>query len=133
MQPWKTPFAAVGIGFSLGLLGVAIASEVVEINVVEDPSGSLRFDPADRTISAGDTVKWVNTTNRQHTITPCNPCDPPAGPKVDPSPRFKGTDELAKKGTANKDSFSTVVGGPGQSIGYFCRIHPSMRGTITVK
>jgi plastocyanin len=73
----------------------------------------FEFDPADVTISVGDTVTWTNDGPSTHTA------------------------------TANDGEFDSGQLAPGQSYShtfnqagtyaYICQIHPNMKGTITVE
>lgn len=86
--------------------------EVVEINL----TSSLVFDPSEVTISTGTTVRWVNQTSMQHTVTP------------------RDHDEwsravLNQSGDTFEHTFQTAG-----SFDYFCEPHEStMTGTITVQ
>jgi plastocyanin len=74
------------------------------------------FTPAELTISAGTTVRWVNQANVFHTITP------------------DGHTEWSRATVEQQgDSFSHTFDTPGV-YPYFCEPHqPTMTGTITVQ
>ncbi len=71
----------------------------------------LVFSPVDIIVKAGDTVEWVNKDAFAHTAT------------------VKGGWEvmIPPKKTASR------VMQAGDSVDYFCRFHPNMKGKITVK
>jgi plastocyanin len=76
------------------------------------------FTPANRTISVGTTLTWKNQDNFAHTVT--------SGTPGSPSGLFD-SGNLGSGGT-----FSYTFNSAG-SFKYFCSIHPSMTGTITVQ
>lgn len=82
-------------------------------------SGSPYFVPKSATVSTGAPIKWENPTPTEHTIT------------------HSGC--LEEGGTCAFDSGIVLPNGsyvlPGLAPGqypYLCRVHPIMRGTITV-
>ena len=90
------------------------------IVAVEVEGGTLHFTP-ERTIKVGDTIKWINLTDQEHTVSPLTASD-----------KIIGTQGLAKENsTSDKDEYSEVFSTAG-SIHYHCEIHPEMTGTITV-
>lgn len=70
------------------------------------------FSPADITIKAGTTVVWTNQDSASHTV-------------VDDDGGWKSG------GLAKGDTFSRVFDTPG-TFTFYCGIHPTMKGTITV-
>lgn len=72
------------------------------------------FSPASKTISKGTKVTWTNNDSVPHTVTSNNK----NGPKS----------QSLNKGS--KYSFTFKKTG---TFSYYCSIHPSMKGTITVK
>lgn len=74
-----------------------------------------RFDPTDIDISAGDTVTFTNNDPFDHTITSA----------TDSSIEFD-SGEISQDATFEQ-TFDTAG-----TYAYFCQIHPTMRGTITV-
>jgi len=70
----------------------------------------LVFSPAEASVKAGDTVEWVNKDAFAHTAT------------------VKGGWEvmIPPKKTASR------VMQAGDTVDYFCRFHPNMKGKITV-
>lgn len=76
------------------------------------------FTPASKTISVGTTLTWKNQDSFAHTVT--------SGTPGSPSGLFD-SGNLGSGGT-----FSYTFNSAG-SFKYFCSIHPSMTGTITVQ
>lgn len=70
------------------------------------------FQPANLTIAAGDRVTFVNKDGAPHTATQNGVFD---------------TGRLAR------NAQSTVTFASAGSFGYFCKIHPKMKGQIKVK
>ena len=76
------------------------------------------FTPANRAISIGTTLTWKNQDNFAHTVTSGTPGNP------------SGLFDSGNLGSGG--SFSYTFNSAG-SFKYFCSIHPSMTGTITVQ
>jgi plastocyanin len=74
---------------------------------------NYQFNPSALTVKKGDTVVWTNNDSAPHIV---------AGDK---SPWVPGGS--LKKGDTYTHTFDTVG-----SFSYYCFIHPSMRGTVTV-
>jgi plastocyanin len=74
-----------------------------------------RFDPTDIEISVGDSVTFTNNDPYDHTITSA----------TDSSIEFD-SGEISQDATFEQ-TFDTAG-----TYDYFCQIHPTMRGTITV-
>ena len=70
------------------------------------------FEPADAAIQPGDTIIWVNEGNTPHTVT---------------SDDGQFDSEVLNPG----DSFMFTFPEAG-TFSYFCEIHPSMTGSVTV-
>jgi len=75
--------------------------------------------PPSLTVSAGDTIKWVNVDTAAHTVTSGSPSD-------GPSDMF---DSSLVMGNASY-SFTFEKAG---TYDYFCMIHPWMLGSVTVR
>jgi plastocyanin len=81
--------------------------------------GSPYYVPVAPTVASGSPIRWDNPTPTHHTVTHngCvedgSPCLFDSGP-VPPGAQF------------------TVAGLPAGRYGYHCRIHPIMRGLLTV-
>ena len=72
------------------------------------------FNPATITVTKGTTVKWTNNDNAPHTVTTTSaPVDFDSGTK--------------NKGDTFTQTFDTAG-----TYGYYCSIHPSMKGKIIV-
>ncbi|MEO8233058.1 MAG: plastocyanin/azurin family copper-binding protein [Ignavibacteriota bacterium] len=78
----------------------------------------MAFSPANRTISVGTTLKWVNNDAATHTITSGVPGTP------------SGVFDSGNIGTNGTFSFTFSQAGTFQ---YYCKIHSSMTGIITVQ
>jgi plastocyanin len=123
----RTLAIATAVGFAFaGTAGSAAAAQpAVTVNAAGNPfTGGLKFDPAQVTVRAGDTVRWVNTdqfvphtATEDHGLwdltgtygqTPANP--PGFGPG-------ETRDRVFEAGTAH----------------YYCKVHPQqMRGVVAV-
>ena len=71
------------------------------------------YDPALTTVLAGDAVTWMNTSNREHTVTARNG-------------RFDSGNIQPQRNYVQRFSASGAYP-------YFCRIHPTMNGTVDVR
>lgn len=85
--------------------------------IIED--GSPYFVPAAVTITSGNPIRWDNPTPTHHTITH-NACVDDSGPCAFDS------------GTMPPGEAFTLPGLPPGRYAYHCRIHPIMRGVLTV-
>ena len=84
--------------------------QIVSVNVQ-----NFAFDPPNITVAPGTTVTWVNNDQAPHTVT-----------ATDPAGAFdSGTLQPGQ-------SFSFTFTQPGTTYAYYCAIHPSMTGTVTV-
>lgn len=92
-------------------------AETVEVKMGAD-SGMLAFQPAEVTIKAGDTVKWVNNKLAPHNVV------------------FDGAPELSHKGLAFSpgESFEVTFSEPGE-YNYYCEPHrgAGMNGKVIVQ
>lgn len=73
---------------------------------------SFKFDPADITIAAGDTITFTNEDGAPHTATDVN--------------------GAFDTGRLNRSDAASLTFGSAGSFDYFCAFHPNMKGTITV-
>lgn len=87
----------------------------VTVNIVEpsDDYTTWGFDPATVTISAGDTVRWVNQGKIDHTIWTNDQA-------------FRS--DIMHAGDAVQYTFAS----PG-AYDYLCGLHPTMKGTVVVQ
>jgi plastocyanin len=76
------------------------------------------FTPVNKTISVGTTLTWKNQDNFAHTVTSGTPGNP------------SGLFDSGNLGSGGTFSFTFNSAG---SFKYFCSIHSSMTGTITVQ
>ena len=74
---------------------------------------SFSFEPAEITISAGTTVTWTNNDSAGHTVTADD-----------------GSFKSDTLGTGATFSQTFTAAG---TFAYHCAIHPSMKGTVTVR
>ena len=84
----------------------ALAGEVVQVKISD-----LAFSPAEITVKVGDSIEWVNGDFIDHTAT------------------AKSGDWDVMIGAEKSARLLLKHAG---TIDYFCRIHPSMTGTIRV-
>ncbi len=94
-------------GAAICLTGLAHAADIKA-----DIQG-MSFSPASLTISVGDTVTFTNRDGAPHTAT-----------AVDGS----FTTATLRKGKSETITFDTAG-----SFDFFCKIHPGMKGNITVQ
>ena len=73
---------------------------------------SLKFEPAQLSVSAGATVKWTNQDNVAHTVT-------------------SDSGDWDSGSLSQGQSFSHTFTQAG-TFAYHCTVHPTMKGTITV-
>ncbi len=100
---------AFAIGtFGLGSAGAGAAPATVAI-------ASYAFGPAQATISAGDTVTWINNDTAVHDVLSTGGSGPIKSPKL-------------AKGQTYAQSFATAG-----TFRYVCTLHPDMLGAVTVK
>jgi plastocyanin len=78
----------------------------------------FRFDPSELTVAVGDTVVWTNMDGIDHTATSGTADAPDGAFDVD----------MPEQGTSGEHTF-TEAG----TFAYFCEVHTSMTGTITVE
>lgn len=101
--------AALRFAAAVPLLGMAVTAKAQTTHTVRIQG--FAFEPADLTISAGDTVIWVNDDDAPHTAT---------GGGFD-------------TGTLNKGEQKGFRFTSAGSINYRCDIHPAMRATLTIR
>lgn len=99
-------FSGMAAG-ALAALFAALPAQAETIRVVVD---KMAFSPAEITAKVGDTIEWVNKDSFAHTAT------------------VKGGWEVM---LPVKKSGSIVLD-KAQSIDYYCRFHPNMKGHITI-
>jgi plastocyanin len=108
------------------LVTMAVAAPVLAATVAVDIKDKA-FEPAEIVIAAGDTVTWTVTKsiNEGHTVTSGVPTDAKPGAIFD-----SGLDKIDKlKDNGGTYSFTFKEAG---TYAYFCQVHPTMKGTVTV-
>ena len=95
-----------------------------EVSVVKGAAtlGSKAFSPNPLKIKVGSTVTWINNDNNIHTITSGKPNTPNAGEAFD-----SGLTALIMPAKTFSHKFTNTG-----EFSYFCRLHPTMTGTIEV-
>ena len=103
----RDPVAADDVGDAAGDPTTLDVAGVTDVSVVD-----VAFAPADIEVPVGTTVDWTNGDPFAHTVT--------------------ARDGAFDSGTLDGgQTFSQTFGEPG-TYDYFCAIHPSMTGTVTV-
>ena len=111
--------AVVGATAAVAVGSVAAADQTV--NIV-----GLTFEPADITVSVGDTVTWEVTESigAPHSVTSGTPDDPDPGSIFD-----SGADGLIEVGETFEHTFETAG-----TFAYYCTVHgASMSGQVVVQ
>lgn len=85
---------------------------------IESDIASFRLETL--TVALGSTVKWTNQDNAPHTVSHG------LSPDVEATPQFRS--ETFSKGGTFTHTFNTAG-----TFAYFCEVHPSMVGSITVQ
>ncbi len=101
----RRQFVATGAAMLVGTQVVHAHNGIVHVTIEK-----LAFQPADIKVRAGDTIEWKNKDAFAHTAT------------------VKGSWEVM----IPPGKVATKVVGAGDSVEYFCRFHPNMKGRITV-
>ena len=110
-----------GIIAALALTLASVPASAVDFTVNMTTTAGGAFSPKDLVITAGDRVRWRNTTTLQHTST--------SGPDCDTQ------DGLWDTGFLNAGVFSSYISfNVAGFYPYYCMIHcfSGMTGTITV-
>lgn len=79
---------------------------------------NFAFDPETLEVAEGTVVRWLNVDDRPHSVTSGVPGNP------------DGTFDKATDGSDRR--FQFTFGAKGIVL-YYCRFHPSMRGTVVVR
>ena len=91
----------------------------------------IAFEPGELTVGTGDTVVWTNEDDVDHTVTSGDAGDqgvPGVDEGTPPTPDGLFDDTLARAGSTSSFTFEEAG-----TYAYFCRVHASMRGVITVE
>lgn len=91
-------------------------TNVVVVQMLENPPGHYFFKPDTLTITAGTTVVWYDNSDAPHTVTSDNS-----------APTAFGTTSNVTQGK----TFALIFNTPG-TYNYHCNIHPNMKALITV-
>ena len=116
---------------AIRLLGPALLLSVLAVGCASQPTASparaaaatqisikgFAFNPNQPSVTKGATITWTNDDGTAHTVT--------SGVPGTPSGKF---DQRVEAGTTFSFTF-TETG----TYEFFCNIHNSMRGTVTVK
>lgn len=103
---------------SLSLFSGPVFGESGSVHKINVPRNTLKLEPREISIKAGDTIKWTNSDSRKHNLASI----PGSGP----------TDELEIFSVMEPgDTFTHTFTLPGE-YPYFCFIHNQMSGHITV-
>ena len=105
----------IGVLLALGALPSAAIPPHFEITI---ENGAPYFLPMSATVTTGTPIRWDNPTPTEHTITH-DGC-------INDGPCVFDSDMVPPNGR------SAVPGLPPGRYPYHCRIHPIMRGTLTV-
>ena len=85
------------------------------------------FSPNPVSIKVGDTITWTNKDTIFHTVTSgTGPSDPAKGKEFDSG--LSGPSALTTQGKTFSHKFTTAGEFP-----YFCELHPTMVGKVSVK
>jgi plastocyanin len=122
------PAAAAPVAAAPGAPPAAAAAGEVTVEMHSE-GGMFRFEPANLTIKAGTTVRWVNASENRHTATDNPEMEKAAGQAVLPA----GVEPWSSAFLTNGQTFSKTFTVPGK-YQYFCRNHEQfgMVATITV-
>jgi plastocyanin len=113
---WIAMTAVVGLMVTGVAWPTSATAPYIQI-IIED--GSPYFVPVTATVSSGNPIRWENPTPTHHTVTH-NACVDESGPCAFDS------------GTMPPGEAFTLPGLPPGRYAYHCRIHPIMRGVLTV-
>jgi plastocyanin len=132
-----SPVASAGESPAGGGTAAPITGQAVEVKMLQDPQGNLRFDPADVTIKAGDGVKFIMVSGGPHNVA-FDPSQIPASAKAQLSANMQQqVSELSSPMMMNPNETYTIsfANVPPGKYDYHCTPHLAMgmKGTITVQ
>jgi plastocyanin len=109
--------AVIG-GARTQVAAAVLPSATLTANADDQPAAAVKIDnftfsPAQLTVTAGTTVRWINKDDLPHNI-------------VADDQTFKS------KALDTDDAFAYTFTKPG-TYKYFCGLHPKMQGTVVVK
>ena len=93
--------------------GLLLTGGVSGAETVPVDTKGYAYAPGDVTVAAGDTVTWTNSDSAPHTVTSTG-----SGPLDSPN---------MQKGDTWSFTFTQAGSYP-----YYCKVHPDMKGTVTV-
>jgi plastocyanin len=113
--------ALIGLFAAVSTMGTGCPATTPSIG---DPDAvvnmeNISFNPDSVTIEVGQTVRWVNNDNVEHTVTSGNPGETTAGSQFD-------SGNIAPGGVFEQTF--TQAG----TFEYFCEIHPTLMSNATV-
>ncbi len=114
---WAFPLAFVGAG-AWRLIAAAVMAAPSAPYLITIDGGVPYFLPKAATVSAHTPVKWYNTTGTHHTITH-ESCE-------------AGGPCLFDSGVVPPEGSYELPGLPPGNYRYYCKLHPIMRGVLTV-
>jgi plastocyanin len=106
-------FLAAALAFNFAALGLSRGDDATPAPTPVVTIDNYAYSPDQLTVSAGQSVRFVNHDDAAHTIT-------------DKGGAFDS-------GSINKDKTWTYKFDKAGTYSYYCAIHPSMRATITVQ
>jgi plastocyanin len=101
---------SLSIAFVIALLLAACGARAEEVVVRVE---NFTFNPAEITIKSGTTVTWQNADDIPHSI-------------VEDAVKFRSA------AFDSSEKFSMTFTDPGE-VGYFCGLHPHMKGKVIVR
>jgi plastocyanin len=117
-------FAMISV-ISSGHFSAFAQGSNVQVTIV--PGGSTMTDkgysPNPVQVKVGQTVVWTNKDTVQHTITSGSPGSADSGKEFD-----SGLTKLLSPGSTFQHTFTKAGSFP-----YYCQLHPTMAGTVTVQ
>lgn len=115
------------LAFTFAFSSAAWASEPA---ATVEMTNTLNYEPASVTIQAGDTVKWLNTSQLVHTVT----ADPDEAKNDDSVALPDGAEPFDSGELAANETFTHTFEEPG-TYKYFCIPHEAagMIGTVIVE
>ncbi len=110
--------------------GTPIEQSAAKTSTVTVEIENLRFSPAETTITAGTTVRWINFDPLDHDVTSGVSV---TGRKTRGMKQTKFPDNKFASGLFGQDkSFSVTFDAKGE-YNYYCNIHPFMVAKISVR
>jgi plastocyanin len=108
-----------GNGNTVNTTKITSSKNLVNITILPGASakGNPSFDPANLTVTTSEAVQWTNKDNVPHTVTSL----------ADDGKTFDSS-IINPGGNYTLDISKLASGG----IGYFCTLHPDMKGLLTV-